>query len=295
MSIWTNERLDSLIANEVEESLTLDYKASAALQRDETKKLEITKDVSAMANSAGGIIIYGVREYQQKAKAHLPEAIDPVERAEISREWLEHIIQMIRPKIEGVVIYPVPIRDRAASVVYIVDIPQSPTAHQARDCRYYRRYNFESVPMQDHEIRDVMNRRKYPTILAEVRIFADYRIKEPYIAVRLRNTSRIMARHYAVYVEMPLKLYSELIHPEKATLDDTEDGHSMWSFSMGGILASPLFPNSSVILKTSYRVLASLAAKHGPSIPDIRLVVFADEMERLELSKDVSKAEDGWT
>ena len=41
----------------------------------------------------------------------------------------------------------------------VVEIPKSLTAHQARDLRYYRRYNFESVAMVDYEIRDVMNRQ----------------------------------------------------------------------------------------------------------------------------------------
>jgi hypothetical protein len=43
-------------------------------------------------------------------------------------------------------------------VAYVVEIPQSETAHPALDNRYYKRFNFESVPMADHEIRDVMHR-----------------------------------------------------------------------------------------------------------------------------------------
>ena len=60
---WTESRLQNFITSEIEESLTLEYKAAEALDRNETKKKEITKDVSAMANSAGGILIYGISEY----------------------------------------------------------------------------------------------------------------------------------------------------------------------------------------------------------------------------------------
>jgi len=49
-------------------------------QKVTAKKKEITKDVSAMANSAGGIIIYGVGEYQQADSSYLPEKIERLTR-----------------------------------------------------------------------------------------------------------------------------------------------------------------------------------------------------------------------
>jgi predicted HTH transcriptional regulator len=66
--VWNEARLMKLIENEIEESLTLEYKSAEALDRTDFKKKEITKDVSAMANSAGGTIIYGIFEYAQPEK-----------------------------------------------------------------------------------------------------------------------------------------------------------------------------------------------------------------------------------
>ncbi len=71
--------LQQMIDDEIEESLTLDYKESPALSKTDGKKKEITKDVSAMENSAGGRIIYGVKEYDNQDKEHLPEKIDPLD------------------------------------------------------------------------------------------------------------------------------------------------------------------------------------------------------------------------
>jgi hypothetical protein len=164
MEPWTFERLTTLIDSGVEESLTLDYKAAGALQKDDRKRAEITKDVSAMANSAGGTIIYGVKEYSDPSKSHLPESIDAIARRAFPKEWLEHVIQNIRPRIEGIVITPLSLPSDPEGVIYVVEIPQSSTAHQAADHRYYRRYNFESVSMHDHEIRDVMARRQHPLL-----------------------------------------------------------------------------------------------------------------------------------
>lgn len=162
--MWDQSRIQQYIDDEIEESLGLDYKAAGALGRSDSKKKEITKDVSAMANSSGGIIIYGVKEHDENEKRHLPEKIDPVNQSEFSKEWLEHIVNNIHPKINGIAIYPVRINSAEDEVVYVVEIPESITAHQASDKRYYRRYNFESAPMDDYEIRMVMNRERYPTL-----------------------------------------------------------------------------------------------------------------------------------
>jgi len=161
---WTYEKLSDLISAQIEESLSLEYKASSALDRDKSPQHEITKDVSAFANSAGGVLVYGIREHRDKAQRHLPEAIDPIERKKAPKEWLEHIIQNIRPRIDGIIIRPISIPDAPEMVVYVVEIPQSGTAHQALDCKYYRRFNFEAVPMVDYEIRDVMARQQHPVV-----------------------------------------------------------------------------------------------------------------------------------
>ncbi|QIY83001.1 ATP-binding protein [Chryseobacterium sp. NEB161] len=158
--MWNLEKIESLINSGIEENIRLDYKAANSLGKSDGKKSEISKDVSAFANSAGGTIIYGVSEFNEPTKKHLPEKVNAVDRLEFSKEWLEQIINSnITPKINGVEIYPITIgNDSDNKVVYVVEIPQSNTAHQAKDKRYYKRYNFESVAMEDYEIKDIINR-----------------------------------------------------------------------------------------------------------------------------------------
>lgn len=67
---YSIEIIESLIANEVEENIHLDYKASGALGKKDEKKSEIVKDVSAFANSDGGIIIYGLTEEDVTGTGH---------------------------------------------------------------------------------------------------------------------------------------------------------------------------------------------------------------------------------
>lgn len=80
---WTQESLQRYINEEIEESLNLDYKAADALAKTNRKRGEVTKDVSAMANSDGGVIIYGIKE--RPDQKYLPEKIIPVDRTLFSR------------------------------------------------------------------------------------------------------------------------------------------------------------------------------------------------------------------
>lgn len=218
------------ITDGIEESLTLEYKAAGALGRSREKKKEVGKDVSAMANSAGGTIIYGVAEYQVPSKKHLPEKIDPVDRTEFSREWLEQVINNIRPRIDGLVITPIPVEPNpTVDTVYVVEIPQSTTAHQASDQRYYKRYNFQSIPMEDHEIRDVMARQKHPKIDlsfqievstqnytsggigGEVTTSTEYNLK-----ITARNVGQVYARYVNVFIQVPYAIsYQDRINSKE--------------------------------------------------------------------------------
>ena len=98
-NIWDQKRLQPYIDNFIEENLTLDYKAAEALEHTDRKKYEISKDVSAMANSEGGIIVYGLKEYSEPTKKHMAEKIDPINRTQFSKESLEQIINNVRPHI----------------------------------------------------------------------------------------------------------------------------------------------------------------------------------------------------
>lgn len=146
--------LQRYISNQVQENLHLDYKGSESL--NPKKRHEIAKDVSAFANSDGGMIIYGLRE-----ENHLPVKIDNgADHEQFSKEWLEQGINSnVSPKIDGLTIVAIPLSDTHSA--YAVGIPKSYRGpHQERESkRYYRRYNFQSAPMEDYEINDIRNRR----------------------------------------------------------------------------------------------------------------------------------------
>jgi len=58
--------LDMLVAQGIQESLTLDYKEARSLGKGSPERNELCKDVSAFANSAGGQIVYGIEEKDRR-------------------------------------------------------------------------------------------------------------------------------------------------------------------------------------------------------------------------------------
>jgi hypothetical protein len=165
-NIWDEARLQRYIDNDIQEGLYLEYKESRALSKSGDKPVKITKEVSAMANSDGGIIIYGIDNNIQWS---------PVDKTTIKKDWLESIINNVRPRVDGIILHSVQLSSEDNHVAYVIEIPQSNTAHQATDKKYYKRHNSLATPMDDYEIRDIMNRNKHPRIELDFEIVIEKR------------------------------------------------------------------------------------------------------------------------
>jgi hypothetical protein len=202
---WTESYIQQLVETQVQENIELDYKACAALAKTDGKKNDISKDVSAFANSAGGTIIYGVCEDNE---THLPTKIDDgFHPKDISKEWLEQVVNStIKRRIDGVRVHPVPLSNER--LIYVVTIPSSIQApHMASDRRYYKRFNFESVPMEEYEVRDVARRNEAPDLWIEFEATARTDsavrgVEEYFVSLNARITNRgpAMAEHYVVTI-----------------------------------------------------------------------------------------------
>jgi hypothetical protein len=166
--IWEESDLLELIKNKTEENIQLEYKRSDALKATERERGEISKDVSAFANSIGGTIVYGMQE--SKDEPHYAAGLSPIDAEQISKEWLEQVINSrIQPRIPGLLINPIQLKSATTpGFAYVVVIPESATAHQASDKKYYKRFNFQSVPMEDYEVRQTMNRASRPAYKIEL-------------------------------------------------------------------------------------------------------------------------------
>lgn len=300
MNDWTKQRLDQMIADGIEENLLLDYKRADSLAKTDGRKTEITKDVSSFANSSGGVVIYGMAESEDNNRRHLPDRLDPILRTEISKEWLDQVIQTIQPRIEGIVVHPVTISELENTVCYVVEVPQSQTAHMARDHRYYKRHNFNALPMEDYEVRDVMSRRTHPKIHASIFInrSAGRPKLEGVILVRLENVGSVIARYVMVELEIPLDLNGLVCVEGPKFMKHIDEGGCFVLRLTPDLSSPPLFPGSDITLR---RALRTDVHKHrhtnGESMVStrqIKISVFADEMPALRASLDIAPVLLGW-
>ena len=232
LKISTKEDLQRLVDEEVQESLILDYKASPSLAKDDKPRDELCKDVSAFANSAGGQIIYGIVEKDRK-----PVKVD--DGSDLSREWIEHVIDSrVQPRLDGLVITPVPVG--SGRHAYVLTIPQASgrAPHQAPDKKYYKRQNFQSVPMEDYEIRDALRRATTPELYVElsfamgesapVEFVQSDRSKPITLSVIVRNRSSQPAHYALVQIGIDTELSLHTLNdfsPMRITGDGPQKQH----------------------------------------------------------------------
>ena len=156
--------LEALRTGNVKESISLEYKASPAIdKRDDAKKLEMARDVAAFANADGGQIVYGMTE-----KDHEPAGLDDGVNGKLYPEiWFEQVLQQhIKPIIVGLRIRHVPLTNPMVAVV--IDVPPTRAdPHQVSDGRYYRRHNCNRLIMEHYEVRDAMRRAVDPALQLE--------------------------------------------------------------------------------------------------------------------------------
>lgn len=68
------------------------------------------------------------------------------------------ISSQIAPRIENLHIYPVRVDNDLKQSIYVVKIPASTRVPHMSGDKYYRRYDFQSVPMQDYEVRNLFEK-----------------------------------------------------------------------------------------------------------------------------------------
>jgi Putative DNA-binding domain len=198
-------------------------------------------DVSAFADSAGGQIIYGIEEKDRK-----PTKVD--QGSDLTREWVEQVIDSnVQPRLEGLVITPIPVG--GGRHAYVLTIPQASARapHQALDKRYYKRQNFQSVPMEDYEIRDTLRRATTPELHVELRFATGpvAPIEFPYqselsnpisIIVTVTNHSSQPAFHALVKVGIDTKLPLRTVNDFHAMGVTGDDQQQYW---LGHRFSSP--------------------------------------------------------
>ncbi len=195
-----------LIESRAEEGLNLEFKQAEAIQ--DTK--EIAKDVSAMANAGGGIIIYGLEEQEHRAYA-----LSFIDGHEYSKERLDQVIAgNISRRIPNVKIYPIRFGGDIHKTIYLLKIPESPLAPHMTHGKYYRRYNFTTMTMAEYEVRNAYLTIQTPVLqLEEPRIKLVKRLETGglyKLSTHISNIGTRIERFFKFELIIPKALYAEI-------------------------------------------------------------------------------------
>jgi hypothetical protein len=151
-NIPTTEEIERLVAAGAAESTTREFKA-APWERNDQGKREALKDITAMANTRGGLILIGVAEENNAATALAP--ITP-EAAEAERSRINDLVTAgVEPRLYGVGIEAVPV---VGGVILSLHIPRSPSRpHRVTSGGWNRFWLRNSTGTYEANVADLKN------------------------------------------------------------------------------------------------------------------------------------------
>jgi hypothetical protein len=151
----TEDHLNSLILRQEHENDRKEYKRELRLSSAADKR-EFCKDVSAMANSLGGCIFFGVDESNGVAAS-----LAGIEYSEALGQQINQILTSgIVPRVQSISSFPV--RLRSGKHVLVLSIGVDGHLHQVKyeDNRCYKRAGTITVPMDSLDIETFLTHRK---------------------------------------------------------------------------------------------------------------------------------------
>ena len=239
--------IEELILSHCEENIHLEFKSAGALDKSNSVKDEISKDISAFANADGGILIYGIEE-----KDHCASGKSFIDGSIYTKEWLEQVVSSkIQRSIDGLVIVPIREDGDVKKSIYVVKIPRSNnTPHMAADHRYYKRQNFKIVPLEEYEVRDLIGRKAFSKLEIEgcSLHYEEGRNKLAFIAT-IGNSSNVVERNYKVNVYLSGNIMENFHHMSLSWTPMEEQLHRTikhMKIKLTSVGVVPLFPDEGI-------------------------------------------------
>ncbi|NTW54893.1 MAG: ATP-binding protein [Chlorobaculum sp.] len=281
--VKTLDDINALIADGIRESEVLEYK-TASTAFTESEKKELVKDVTGMANSLGGLIIYGVAT-DQKDKT-LPVSIVPIESKNI--ETIDRVLNaQVRPELKEIKKRLIP---EINPQILLIDIPESqePPHQNLYDHKYYRRAGVECRPME-HDLVALKFGRKLSPILDL--IFTPLNSIEKYhvddsewkytsrARVFVSNLGRRLARDVTVLLKFPDKSFVSIntgYGSRLQNISDIQDGYGALQYNGNN---NAFHPGMNTVLGDMTLVFSANAKEKLVNTPLFEWTIFADEME----------------
>ena len=284
LSLWDEDYVAALPAGELD---WVEYKGSAKLT-DPAWAQDISKYVSAWGNYGGGYIIFGIKDPKSGGPLEIDGGVPEAFKPKLG-DWLDDVIpRLVEPPLQKVtswLIHPKrkSSRIKPGHVLIVIHVPESELApHQAADRKYYQRIGRKLEPLKHRAITDIAGRRRFPKLRTTVLIHSGG-IADPSVFWKLENLGSALALHWKAILKFPTQINGNYVTfpDEKIRFCETEDQKSYIELRIPQYMGSPLFPTSDV--SRSFKIVT---CRHStplkPSIENIRVITFADEMPRHE-------------
>lgn len=135
------------------ESATLEFKSCRLFNQKNDKVFEtLSKEITAFANSIGGVLIIGVEEDEHRAISE----VDPITDNKKHESWIEDgLLSRISPNLH----FSITKIEAGEGFLLVINVPASRNApHQSADKRYYARRLFRVDQLLAFEIDDIRRR-----------------------------------------------------------------------------------------------------------------------------------------
>lgn len=196
-----------------EEVYFLDFKSgvelfpNGSLDRDAVKAV-LSKAVSAFGNTRGGVIVWGVTDWERNPKRRPKPEQFPVDQARILEEYLRRVQTSVTlpepPDVRHRLIERP--RGNLAFVATFVGRNEGPplqARHGKAKGRYCRRRSDGSRMMTHDEIADMFGRRPHPDLELKLRVFRTHKsssVQHFRVQFGLTNEGRGIALYPALFV-----------------------------------------------------------------------------------------------
>lgn len=232
--IISAEDIIELINNNISESLNLVFKDGNEISvTDEKKIIKLIISLTALANTKGGILIYGINAKRKKANQ-----LSLINDKTINEESLFYLVNNnIFRNIKNINIQQIEFNQNQSVVIFI--IPESiDVPHMASDGCYYKRQQFKDVLMEEHEVRMYYNKSSITEIeflgivnTAGVPTLSDgkFSFLNFYPKFMIRNTGNTIEHFYKIELFIPSSLHDSMFQPLQNYFNRLSEIYSVFS------------------------------------------------------------------